>query len=243
MNYALYSALLTFFFLRSLAAGSYTSWQADQAYRAGDLDKARALYEDAVSKSPQDMQALYNVGKVAYKQKDYGTAQKAFTQVSTAPQTSALLKEQALFNNGDAQLMQKNLDEALATYEQVLLINPDNSHAKERIELIKKLKDQQKNEQKNPDQNKKDKNDQNQDKNQDKQDQEQKDSDEQDKDQESEKSKDQKNKDQSDQKDDSQSNDQKKDQSSQDQKEGNGSEKREQEDQKSSEGGSKRLTR
>ena len=41
--------------------------------------------------------------------------------------------------------MQKNLDEALSTYEQVLTMNPDNAYAKERIERIKKQKEQQKN--------------------------------------------------------------------------------------------------
>ncbi len=189
------------FFLPLLSVGSYTSWQADQAYRTGDLEKARALYEDAVSKSPQDMQALYNVGKVAYKQKDYQTAQKAFTQVGGAPQTSAPLKEQALFNKGDAQLMQKNLDEAQVSYEEVLALNPHNTHAKERIELIKKRKEQQKNEQQNPDQNKQDTKDkQDKDKDQDKQDQEKKDSDQQDKDQESQEKQEQKDKDTSDQK-------------------------------------------
>ena len=55
----------------SLQAASFSSWKGDQVYKKGELEKARALYEEAVMKHPDDMEALYKVGKTAYTMKDY----------------------------------------------------------------------------------------------------------------------------------------------------------------------------
>jgi Ca-activated chloride channel family protein len=140
--------------------GSFTAWQGDRAYRAGDLAKARAFYEDAVSAFPHDMQALYNVGKIAYKEKDYATARKAFEKVGAAPESSSTLKEQAYFNKGDSEFMDKQLDQALSSYEQVLKLNPENTHAKERIEMLKKQKEEQKKSEQQDQQQKQDTKDQ-----------------------------------------------------------------------------------
>ena len=63
----------------SAKLGSFTAWQGDQAYRSGDLETARARYEDAASAS--DMPALYNFGKVGHP-KRYGKAFKAFDEVA-----------------------------------------------------------------------------------------------------------------------------------------------------------------
>jgi len=57
------------------------------------------------------------------------------------------LKEQAWFGWGDAVLMQRDYAAALEKYEEVLKLNPENEHAKKRIELIKKLMDEQRKEQ------------------------------------------------------------------------------------------------
>ena len=39
----------------SLQAASFSSWKGDQVYKKGELEEARALYEEAVMKHPDDM--------------------------------------------------------------------------------------------------------------------------------------------------------------------------------------------
>ena len=175
-------------------AASYDAWKADQAYLKGDFLQARSLYEDAVVSDPADMPALYNVGKTAYKQKDYAAALAAFEKVAHSSQATPALKEQSFFNQGDTLFMEKDYLRALAAYEEVLKLNSANEHAKKRIELVKKmLEEQKKNQEQQNDQDKsdKDKSDKN-----DKKDQQSKNQDEKQK-QGSDKSKDPSEKDQS----------------------------------------------
>ena len=138
-------------------SASYTSWQADHAYQKGDLEKAHGLYQEAVARHPQDMKALYNVGMTAQKMKQYALAESSFDKVASqhvAPQDeTSTLKERAFFGRGDAQVMQQKYQEALTSYEEVLKINPENESAKKRIELVKKLMEEQKKEEQNNDQN------------------------------------------------------------------------------------------
>jgi len=138
--------------------GTYTAWKADAAYKAGDLSNARSLYEDAVAQNPDDMKSLYNVGKMAYKQKDFQTAEQTFALV--ASHKNHQFKEEAPFNAGDSQLMQRKYVEAQRSFEKVLSINPQNAHAQKRLELIKKLQQEQQKQDQSSDKNQSQKNDQ-----------------------------------------------------------------------------------
>ncbi len=127
----------------SLHAASFTAWRADQAYQNADLNKARLLYEEVAARDPQDMQALYNAGKTAYKLKDYEAAKQAFEKVSRSLLSSPELKEQALFNYADNLVQQHSYPKALALYETVLDLNQHNEHTQKRIDLVKKLQEEQ----------------------------------------------------------------------------------------------------
>ena len=128
----------------SLQAASFSSWKGDQVYKKGELEKARALYEEAVMKHPDDMGALYKVGKTAYTMKDYSAAVQAFEKVAHSEKSTKSLKEYASFNLGDSYLSQHQYEPALKAYQEVLALNPDNEHAKKRIDLVKKLMEEQK---------------------------------------------------------------------------------------------------
>lgn len=127
----------------SLHAASFNAWKADQAYKKGDMQAALHLYSEAAVRNPDAMDILYNVGKAAYKLKNYSTAESAFARVAQSSTSSATLKEQAFFNLGDSFLSDKNFEKALTAYQEVLNINSANEHAKKRIELIKKMKEQE----------------------------------------------------------------------------------------------------
>ena len=128
----------------SLQAASFSSWKGDQLYKKGELEKARATYEEAVMRHPDDMEALYKVGKTAYTMKDYSAAIQAFEKVARSDKSSPSLKEYASFNKGDSFLSQHHYESALKAYQEVLALNPTNEHAQKRIELTKKLMEEQK---------------------------------------------------------------------------------------------------
>lgn len=140
--------LIGIFSLFSLNAASTTAHRADQAYTRGDYAEARRLYEEAAVRHPNTLSLLYNVGKAAYKAKDYASAQAAFEKVAHSPAASTLLKEQSFFNRGDSLAQSKQYEKAIAAYTEVLKINKTNEHAKKRIELMKQLLEQQKQEDK-----------------------------------------------------------------------------------------------
>ena len=152
----------------SLQAASFSSWKGDQLYKKGELEKARASYEEAVMRHPDDMEALYKVGKTAYTRKDYSAAIQAFEKVARSDKSSPSLKEYASFNKGDSFLSQHHYESALKAYQEVLALNPTNEHAQKRIELTKKLMEEQKQkeeqERKEQDKNKKETQDKEQEK-------------------------------------------------------------------------------
>ena len=129
---------LLFIWVPSLAA-SYSSWLGDRAYHKGDFKEAHRLYQEAVVGQPDDMKALYNVGMTANKLKHYQVAEQAFKKVAAMEKFA----EQAYFGKGDAQVMQQKYEQALESYQEVLKRNEANEHAKKRIELVKKLMEEQ----------------------------------------------------------------------------------------------------
>ncbi len=124
-------------------ASYFRSWQADKAYAAGDFARARTLYQEAVEKNPQDLKALYNVGKAAFKAEDYASAAQAFEKVGTTALT-AQEKEQAFFNQGDSFAKLSQYEKAVNAYKEALKINPSNEHIKQRLALMEKLLQEQK---------------------------------------------------------------------------------------------------
>lgn len=139
---------------------AFQSYEADKAYEKKDFEKAKNIYSQVIEKDPTNLSAVYNLGKVAYKQKDFEGAQKAFDVASKSENRA--IAEKSYFNLGDSNIMLNRLQEALSNFESVLKINSDNKKAKERIEYIKKLLEQQKKEQEDKDKKDKEKKEQEQ---------------------------------------------------------------------------------
>ena len=145
--------------------------------------KAEVAYRRALELKPEDRQWQFNLADALYKQKKAEESAKEFENIAE----KALLpvdKAKALHNMGNSFLVQKKLDESIATYKKALRIAPDDPETKYNLAYAMKMKkeeekkkqqnkdkDKDKDKDKNKDKDKdKDKNkDQNKDKNQDKQ--------------------------------------------------------------------------
>lgn len=129
------------------------NYHAFKAYKNNDLDGAHTLLNTVVNDNPDDAQALYNLGKIAYKKGEFETAGAYFSKAAHAPHVSAL-QEQALFDGGNSYAQLKQWPEAIKNYEDVLARNPDHEPAKKTLEQIKKIMEQEKQQQQQEEQKK-----------------------------------------------------------------------------------------
>ncbi len=101
--------------------------QANQAYENKDYAIAGQCFQDP-----------YRKGVAYYRMGDYAAAVEMFRQ-STRPEVAS----SAAYNLGNALAQQNKLHDAIAAYEDVLKKWPDHSQAKENLELIKKMLEEQ----------------------------------------------------------------------------------------------------
>ncbi len=129
------------------------------SYSFFDYDRAIAyaqknLWQDAgnilnriVTKDPENSELLYDAGVAAYNSKDYQQAKTYFESAAQHDKAPKALKAQAYFNKGNAHVVLEELKEALLSYEQALMINPDDQQAKHNHEVVKKMLEQKEQEQ------------------------------------------------------------------------------------------------
>ena len=189
--------------------------EAEKAYMEGNYKKAHDAYKLLIdSMGVKEDEVLLDFAHTQYHLKDTTNAVKSYQQLAqSSNRTIASVAEQQL---GQAFFDKKQYEPALEHYKNALKKNPSNQDARYNYELLKKLiqeqKDQQDQNQQNQDQQNKDQ--QNQDKkdqNQDQQNKDQENKDQQNKDQQQQDNKEQEQKDQK-QKDQQQKDQEKKDQ-------------------------------
>lgn len=100
--------------------------------------QALAAYNQILRDKPQDEAASFGAGAASYYLKDYGSAEAAFKQ---AARQEGSLKEDALFNLGNAYYRAGDKKKAAEIYRQVILQNPKDKDAVHNLQLI--LEEQQ----------------------------------------------------------------------------------------------------
>jgi Ca-activated chloride channel family protein len=100
-----------------------------------------ALDEGDCEKAIETFQDPYRKGVAYYKAGNFAEAEKLFSQSSRLDVAS-----NAAYNLGNCLVQQQKLKEAITAYEDVLKKWPDHIKAKENLELVKKILEQQKQE-------------------------------------------------------------------------------------------------
>jgi Ca-activated chloride channel family protein len=133
---------------------------------------AKQAYEDEdYTAAAQAFQDHYRKGVSLYRMGDYAEAEEMF-RLSTRPEVAS----SAAYNLGNALALQEKLKEASTAYEEVLEKWPDHKQARENLEIVKKLLEQQEQQQQDSNRNNQDDNEnsqENADQQKDKQDQQQ----------------------------------------------------------------------
>lgn len=179
------------FILIAIFASSAAFAQTDRQYiRNGNklfhqqnYAKAEVEYRKAISKNPNNSQAIYNLGNALLMQQKDSAATSLF-QKSGKIEKSKIRKAMSYHNIGVICQKHQMYGEAINAYKEALRNNPNDNETRYNLALCKKLlknqpKDKNKQNNKQKDKNNKDKN--NKDKNKDKQNNKNKDQDKQDK--------------------------------------------------------------
>lgn len=179
------------FILIAIFASSAACAQADRQYiRNGNklfhqqnYAKAEVEYRKAISKNPNNSQAIYNLGNALLMQQKDSAATSLF-QKSGKIEKSKIRKAMSYHNIGVICQKHQMYGEAINAYKEALRNNPNDNETRYNLALCKKLlknqpKDKNKQNNKQKDKNNKDKN--KKDKNKDKQNNKNKDQDKQDK--------------------------------------------------------------
>lgn len=102
-------------------------------YAMGNKQELIALYEDILTTAPNNTLALYRLGTVYFYQKNYDMAEKLFSKVvNLFP-----FDYDSLIMLAHTNYHLKKYREAKVLYHKVLLFNPDDTIARESLELIK----------------------------------------------------------------------------------------------------------
>src|SRR5574344_349058 len=179
------------FILIAIFASSAAFAQADRQYiRNGNklfhqqnYAKAEVEYRKAISKNPNNSQAIYNLGNALLMQQKDSAATSLF-QKSGKIEKSKIRKAMSYHNIGVICQKHQMYGEAINAYKEALRNNPNDNETRYNLALCKKLlknqpKNKNKQNNKQKDKNNKDKN--KKDKNKDKQNNKNKDQDKQDK--------------------------------------------------------------
>ena len=139
--------------------------KGNRAYEKGNYQDAAGRYMRALGADPSSFEAQYNLGNALHRQEMYDQAAQVQQQAAADSLAAPVDRAQAFYNLGNTQFRQQKYAEALESYKNSLRLNPDDPQAKFNYAYVKKLLDDQN--QQNQD------NTDNQDKNQNKDDQNQ----------------------------------------------------------------------
>ena len=121
---------------KQIAAGN-------KAYRTGDFSTAAKNYRQALKINPKSNIAKYNLANSLEKQKDAAQAEKLYEDL--AKNGNKGIQSDAYYNNGVAQVHDKNLKGAIASFENSLRKDPQDQQARENLQkALNELKQQQK---------------------------------------------------------------------------------------------------
>lgn len=115
----------------------------DKLYKEGKYAEAERKYDSALRKHPGNNALLYNRSNAQYQQENYSDAGKSYENVIHSTNDNQL-KAKAYFNKGNTNFKRENYAEAINDYKSTLKINPNDIDAKKNLSIaLKKLKQQQ----------------------------------------------------------------------------------------------------
>ena len=116
--------------------------QADRLYTRGRFEEALAVYREGILRYPSVPEFHHGAGNALYRLHRFPDAAREYDQAAAA--APGPVRAASRYNQGDAQVRQNQLAEALENYRESLRQHPEDRDAKFNYELIKaRLHEQQ----------------------------------------------------------------------------------------------------
>lgn len=144
--------------------------KGNRAFEKERYDRSIDRYRSALEAAPGSWEASYNLGNALYRTEQYDAAAEALRKAASDTLRSNEERADAWYNLGDVQFRQQKLKESLESFKSALRLNPADYQAKYNYAYLKRLVDQQENNEQQNQQN--GDGEQNEDKNQNEQQQE-----------------------------------------------------------------------
>ncbi|HEX4850962.1 MAG TPA: tetratricopeptide repeat protein [Puia sp.] len=137
--------------------------KGNRFYKQKQYDQSEKAYQKALTESPENPTAQYNLGNTEYRKNNLEDAVKSFDASGEhSPDTTMKLK--SYYNKGVALIKQQKLDESIEAWKNALRLDPTDVESRENLEkaLMEKRKQSQPKDQQNQkqDQKKQDQKDQ-----------------------------------------------------------------------------------
>lgn len=112
-----------------------------KSFEQGDYPAAIEHFTTGQLEDPERPEILYNLGSAYYKEGDYDTAETHLREALGKADPS--LKAKIHYNLGNIDFRQGRMQPAIENYQKALELAPDDQQAKENIDFVKKVMEQQ----------------------------------------------------------------------------------------------------
>ena len=104
-------------------------------YKGKKFSDAEVNFKKGSESSPENFEAIFNLGDAYYKQQRYDESIKSFESSLTYARND---KERAKihYNIGNSYLKSQKLDQAIASYKQSLKLNPNDEEVKYELPML-----------------------------------------------------------------------------------------------------------
>ncbi len=144
--------LLTTLYIMASAQSSHSlKRSADKAYKDEQYNIAEEKYRKALEQK-SDSKVYFNLGNSVFQQNRHEEAAQLYDKSIAHAKTDAQRNE-ALYNRGNAQLKEGQLNEAVSSYKDAIRINPADREALQNLYIAKLLKQQEQQDQQQQQQN------------------------------------------------------------------------------------------
>lgn len=121
--------------------------KGNRAYEKGRYEEAAGRYRRALEAAPESWEGRYNLASALYRTEQYDNAVEMLNLAAQDTLRTPIERSEAYYNLGNVHFSRQKLAESLDAFRSALRLNPDDEDAKFNFIYVKRLMQDQENEQ------------------------------------------------------------------------------------------------
>ena len=118
-----------------LSQSNSTILKGNELYRKGDFKGAQGEYEKVLEKDSKNNTAAFNNANSLYRQQQYAEAARQMEALA-GNTTDPILQAKAWYNKGIAEVKQKQMEQAAASFKKSLVLNNNDEETRENLQMV-----------------------------------------------------------------------------------------------------------